>query len=73
VRFRFISFRPPHAEPARERQLSLIDFGFQLQTEALDLLLQNDASRSVQAHDPKTRDLIFEVRLRRQTACYWQF
>jgi hypothetical protein len=30
-------------EPAREKRLSPIDLGFRLRTEALDLILQNDA------------------------------
>jgi hypothetical protein len=42
VRFRFGGFRPPHAEPARERRLSSISLGLRLRTEALDLILQND-------------------------------
>ena len=43
VRFRFGGFRPPRAEPARARRLSLIVFSFQLQTEAFDLSCHNDA------------------------------
>ena len=36
--------------PAREKRLSLIDLGFQLQTEALDLSCKMTLLKPVQAH-----------------------
>ena len=45
VRFRFGGFRPPRAEPARARRLSLIGLGCGLQAEAFDLSCHDDALR----------------------------
>jgi len=39
-------------KPARERQLSLIDLGLRLQTEALDLSCKMTPLDQVQAHRP---------------------
>jgi len=50
VRFRFGSFGPPHAVPARERRLSLIDVSFRLQTEALGPSCKMTLLKPVQAH-----------------------
>src|SRR6478752_3658262 len=45
VRFRFGGFRPPRAEPARARRLSLIGLGCGLQADAFDLSCHDDALR----------------------------
>ena len=69
MRFRFGGFRPPLAEPAREKQLSPIIVSFQLRTEALGPILLDDAPRP--RAGPAAGSGYLKIRQRMQTAD-WQ-